>query len=82
MRVSATVARGELRDGELEPATNRGEGRMLVDTSRASQGLVQVEHRPAHFHLAVRQLQQRPLVLSWEPQMVQVTPARPGGVGA
>ena len=80
MGVSATVARRELWDGELEPATNRGEGGMMAGARRAGQGIVERGHGWARLSLPLRQLQQRPLPLPWEAELVQVTPAYAGGV--
>jgi len=42
---------------------------------------VQRGHGGARLGLPLRQLEQRPLPLPWKEQLVQVTPARVGGVG-
>lgn len=80
MGVGATVARREPRDGELEPATNRGEGGMIANMGRAGQGMVQLGHGWTRLGLPLRQLEQRPLPLPWKEQLVQVALARVGGV--
>src|SRR5437867_922139 len=72
--VGAIVARRELRDGELEPATNRGEGSMIANTGRAGQGMVQLGHGGTRLGLPLRQLELRPLPLPWKEQLVRVTP--------
>jgi hypothetical protein len=54
---------------------------MLADTGRAGQGMVQLGHGPVRLRLPLSQLQQRPLTLSREQQLVEVTPADTGGAG-
>ena len=64
-----------ISDGELRPATNGREDRMVADPRRAAQRGVDLRHRAAGIRLALRELQQCALTPGWERQLLQVAAA-------